>query len=86
MDNSGIELKDYNPKSEVYTCKNRKTTYEERIEIITFVLENDMDYKSAVSNIGLNINPFTRGLRGSYQMVMKLLKIINEVLKIILLI
>ena len=28
--NSGIEIKDYNPKGDVYTMKSRKTTIEER--------------------------------------------------------
>lgn len=32
--NSGIKMKDYNPKSEVYTMKARKTTFEERLESI----------------------------------------------------
>ena len=32
--NGGIELKTYTPKSEAYTMKSRKTTYEERLEIV----------------------------------------------------
>lgn len=45
--NNGIEIKDYNPKSEVYTMKARKTTFEERIEIVNYVLAYDNDYKGA---------------------------------------
>ena len=42
-----MEIKDYNPKSEVYAMKSRKTTFEERIEIVRYVLINDNDYKGA---------------------------------------
>ena len=45
--NDGIETKDYNPKGDVYTMKSRKTTLEERLEIINYVLANDFDYKGA---------------------------------------
>lgn len=45
--NSGIEIKDYNPKGDVYTMKSRKTTLEERLEIINYVLANNFDYKGA---------------------------------------
>lgn len=45
--NKGIEIKDYNPKGDAYTMKARKTTFEERIEIVNYVLANDNDYKGA---------------------------------------
>ena len=45
--NEGIEIKDYDPKGDVYTMKSRKTTFEERLEIVNFVLANNNDYKSA---------------------------------------
>jgi transposase-like protein len=45
--NDGIETKDYDPKGDVYTMKSRKTTLEEKLEIINYVLANDFDYKSA---------------------------------------
>ena len=45
--NDGIEIKDYNPKGDVYTMKARKTTFEERLEIVNYVLSNDNDYKGA---------------------------------------
>jgi len=45
--NNGEERKDYNPKSEVYSMKSRKTTLEERIEIVKYSLDNNNDYKGA---------------------------------------
>lgn len=45
--NEGIEFKDYDPKGDVYTMKSRKTTLEERLEIVNYVLANDNDYKGA---------------------------------------
>ena len=45
--NSGIEIKDYDPKGDVYTMKSRKTTIEERLEIVNYVLATDNDYKGA---------------------------------------
>ena len=45
--NVGIEIKDYNPKGDVYTMKSRKTTLEERLEIVNYVLANNNDFKGA---------------------------------------
>ena len=45
--NSHEELKDYNPKREVYMTKSRKTTIEERIEIVQYCLNQDKEYKFA---------------------------------------
>ena len=45
--NECIEIKDYNPKGDVYTMKSRKTAFEERIEIVRYVLTNNLDYKGA---------------------------------------
>ena len=45
--NKGIEIKDYDPKGDVYTMKSRKTTFEERLEIVNYVLSHDNDYKGA---------------------------------------
>lgn len=45
--NEGIEIKDYDPKGDVYTMKSRKTTFEERLEIVNYVLSSENDYKSA---------------------------------------
>jgi len=52
--NSHIETKDYNPKPEVYMAKSRKTNYEERIEIVNYCLEHELDYKSTASEYGVN--------------------------------
>ena len=42
------ELRDYNPKPEVYMkARSRKTPYEERIEIVNYCLEHDKNYKDA---------------------------------------
>ena len=42
------ELRDYNPKPEIYMKdRSRKTTYEERIEIVNYCLEHGKNYKDA---------------------------------------
>ena len=47
MYNSHIELKDYIPGGEdIYMVKSRKVNKEERIEIVKYCLEHDMDYKT----------------------------------------
>ena len=43
--NSHIELKDYDPKPEVYMANSRKTTYEERIMIVRDCLDNGRNFK-----------------------------------------
>jgi len=45
--NNGIEIKDYNPKHEVYTMKARKTTLDERIEIVEYCIASNLCYKMA---------------------------------------
>lgn len=46
--NSHIELKDYDPKSEVYMATSRrKTTLEERQKIVNWCLKHDKKYKLA---------------------------------------
>lgn len=47
--NNHIEIKDYDPKPEVYMAKSRKTTYEERIEIVKYCLDHDRDIKITAS-------------------------------------
>lgn len=45
--NANIELKDYDPKREVYMANaRRKTTLEERKEIVEYCLRHNRDYKS----------------------------------------
>jgi len=51
--NEGIALKDYDPKGEVYTMKSRKTTHEERLEIVKWVIENNFNYKDAAEKYGV---------------------------------
>ncbi len=45
--NSHEEIKDYNPKGDVYMTKSRKTTLEERIEIVQYCLDHNKQYKLA---------------------------------------
>lgn len=45
--NGHKDLKDYDPKGSVYMTPNRKTTLEERIEIVKYCLEHDCAYKLA---------------------------------------
>lgn len=48
--NANIELKDYNPKREVYMANSRrKTTIEERKEIVKYCIEHNRNYKEAAS-------------------------------------
>lgn len=50
---NGIEIKNYDPKGDVYTMKTRKTTFEERIEIVKWVTENNMGYKDAADKYSI---------------------------------
>lgn len=65
--NNGEIIKDYSPCGEVYTMKARKTTLEERIDIVKYVLENDNDYKGAA-------NTYLVPYASVYQWVQKYLK------------
>lgn len=48
--NADIELKDYDPKGEVYMANSRrKTTIEERKEIVKYCIEHNRNYKEAAS-------------------------------------
>ena len=49
MYNNHIEMKDYNPKPEVYMAQPRKTALEERKEIVKYCLEHDRDIKTTAS-------------------------------------
>ncbi|WP_031546799.1 helix-turn-helix domain-containing protein [Salinicoccus luteus] len=46
---AGKPLADYTPRPEVYTMKTRKTTYEERVEIVNACLENGLNYKETTA-------------------------------------
>lgn len=45
--NNHIELKDYDPKGDVYMAGRRKTSFEERIEIVEYCLKHNREYKKA---------------------------------------
>jgi transposase-like protein len=48
--NANRELKDYDPKKEVYMAEaKRKTTFEERKEIVEYCLNHNRDYKGTAS-------------------------------------
>ena len=48
--NANMELKDYDPKREVYMAEaRRRTTVEERIEIAKYCIEHELDYKGTAS-------------------------------------
>ena len=47
--NSNRELRDYGPKPEVYVAMRKKTTKEERQEIVTYCLEHGKDYKGTAA-------------------------------------
>ena len=47
--NSNRELRDYDPKPEVYVAMRKKTTKEERQKIVIYCLEHGKDYKGAAA-------------------------------------
>ncbi len=47
--NNHIELRDYDPKSEVYMAERRKTSFDERLEIVKYCLEHNRDIKNTAS-------------------------------------
>ena len=50
MYNANRELKDYNPKREVYMAEaRRKTTIDERMEIVRYCIEHNRNYKETAS-------------------------------------
>lgn len=50
MYNANRELKDYHPKREVYMAEaRRKTTIEERMEIVKYCIEHNRNYKDTAS-------------------------------------
>lgn len=46
-------LESYDPKPEVYSMKSRKTSFEERLQIVKWVIDNDMNYKGAAAKFTL---------------------------------
>lgn len=51
--NNGDELKDYDPRSEVYYMKSRKTTFDERLKIVKYCLDHDQQYKLAADKYNI---------------------------------
>lgn len=45
MYNDHEELKDYDPKGEVYIVKHRRTSYKERLAVVQHCLKNKRSYK-----------------------------------------
>lgn len=53
--NANMELKDYEPKREVYMAEaRRKTTLEERKEIVDYCISHNNDYKGTASRYGVS--------------------------------
>ena len=52
--NSNKELRDYDPKPEVYVAMARKTTREERQEIVKYCLERGKDYKGTAAKYNVS--------------------------------
>ena len=53
--NANMELRDYEPKREVYMAEaRRKTTLEERKEIVEYCIVHGNDYKGAASRYGVS--------------------------------
>ena len=50
---NGVEVKPYDPKGDVYTMKSRKTTFDERLKIVKWTIENDMNYKYSADKYGI---------------------------------
>lgn len=51
---NGIKIKGYDTKGDVYTMKPRKTTFEERLDIVKWVIANDDDYKGAAEKYSIS--------------------------------
>lgn len=47
--NTNKELKDYDPKREVYMASARRTTFDERKEIVEYCIAHNCDYKGTAS-------------------------------------
>ncbi|WP_302632373.1 helix-turn-helix domain-containing protein [uncultured Clostridium sp.] len=54
--NRNIELKDYKSKWEVYMPKGRKTSKEERVEIVKYCINNERNYKEAADKYKVSYN------------------------------
>jgi len=52
----GKENRTYSPKPGVYQMKSRKTTYEERLEIVEYVIKHQLSYKNAAEKFKVSYN------------------------------
>ena len=61
--NSLEELRDYDPRPEVYMAKRRKTTFEERKEIVEHCLDHHSDYKGTALKYGCSYSQVYQWVR-----------------------
>jgi transposase-like protein len=54
MYTEGKEIKDYRPKPEAYVVERKKTTVEERKQMVDYCLEHNKDYKGTASTYGVS--------------------------------
>ncbi len=61
--NSDRELRDYSPKPEVYVAMAKRTTKEERQEIVRYCLEHGKDYKGTAARYGVSYSQVYQWVR-----------------------
>ena len=61
--NSNRELRDYSPRPEVRVAMRRKTTKEERQEIVTYCLEHGKDYKGTAARYEVSYDQVYRWVK-----------------------
>jgi len=61
--NSGRELRDYDPKPEVYAAMRKKTTKEERKEIVAYCLEHGKNYKETAEKYEVSYSQIYQWVR-----------------------
>ena len=61
--NSNKELRDYDPKPEVYVAMRKKTTKEERQEIVQYCLEHGKDYKETAARYEISYSQIYQWVR-----------------------
>ena len=60
---SNRELRDYDPKPEVYVAMRKKTTKEERREIVAYCLEHGKNYKETAERYEVSYNQIYQWVR-----------------------
>ena len=61
--NSHRELRDYDPRPEVYMATRKKTTIEERKEIVLYCLDHQLDYKRTALKYGCSYSQVYQWVR-----------------------